>query len=225
MAHHDLVSIFGLIRPAPLDLSASLICKKYKLDYFLVTEYKNNVVLRCQCGRSESLELHPDDLQRAYRVHGLYACPVCLAELRNTKTTGDRFRVWLKQHSLLIAEGRHIHAPTHITKVFNHTSDKNQRVKRFIFSEYYSAELTSEDKILTKCEDPCCVNPLHLQCAASPATKLTPEIISEIFKCTQKKVSNLTIQQLILMRHKRSLSIRTILKVKKELSALNTTSA
>ena len=88
------------------------------------------------------------------------------------------------------------------------------RPRRFVYSKFYEVELSKQDKIMVTCGDPNCVNPHHLMRTKSPAAKVTPEIRQDVLSWTQKRLSSRMIQDLLEEKHKKSLSIRTISKIR-----------
>jgi hypothetical protein len=55
--------------------------------------------------------------------------------------------------------------------------------------------------------------------AASPATKVTPEMREDVRTWISRKIKNKTIQQLLKTKYNRDLSLRTITNIKKSVLA------
>lgn len=224
MTRQALVSVFGLLDPQGLGPKIDApVLSQYTLDSFYVTEHTDRIVCTCKCLRSEPVEINKTDLDKIYRINGTYACNICLREWRTARTTAEKLIVWLRQNKFEIQKDKHLYLSNQIFRLYDPDKKQMDRPRRFVYKTYYGAELTSEDNILTKCGNPLCVNPLHLMAAASPATKITPEIIQDVSHWAQKKTPNKTIQELIELKYKKSISLRSLINIKNSLRVSTTT--
>jgi hypothetical protein len=208
MRSTDLVAVFGLLEPRPVPEVQPLCGKIYNLDSFTVRVYGEAAQLTCKCGRYDSFYLHVLDLERSHPSIGLYACPICLNELRNARSHSDRVAVWLTQNRSTITKDQHLYLPK--CKVI-------MRPMRFVYTSFFKIQLSTKDKVLRTCSDSNCVNPYHLMVTASTATKLTPDMKQDVLLWLTKEIKPQTIQQLLEAKYNRSLSARTITNLRKSL--------
>lgn len=215
----NLVSVFGLLEPLPAKASNSVVQKIYTLDSFTVTVHEGVAALTCRCGRSDPYWLALADMERIHPASGLYACEICLNELRNARTPSDRVAVWFNQNRPFITKDQHLYLP----KAFQRLVDKKESVimrpRRFVYSKFFGSTLTQKDKILQTCGDPSCVNPLHMMICASAATKLTPDMKEDVKSWLLHNTSPQIIRQLLEIKYNRSLSLRTITNLRKSMLA------
>ncbi len=210
-----LISVFGLLVQTPALPPTKSISRVYTLDSFEVDEYQDTSVLTCKCARHEPILIATQDLERAHRVAGLYACPICLEELRGARSPSDKVAVWFKQNRHTLTPDQHVYLPCSFARLVDATDKTIMRPRRFVFSKYHDVMLSERDKILTTCGDTECVNPYHMMLAASPATKVTPEMREDVKTWISKRIKNKTIQQMLKTKYNRDLSLRTITNIKK----------
>jgi hypothetical protein len=96
----DLVAVFSLLEPAPVDALDPIVQKTYTLDSFTVSIHGGVASFECACRRSEPYLLAVADLDRIHPPSGHYACALCLNELRNARTTAERVAVWFLRTAL-----------------------------------------------------------------------------------------------------------------------------
>lgn len=215
----DLISIFGLLdscRPKPPEGSVS---SSYSLDSFLVDETPTVATLRCKCGRSAPLYVAVEDLRRAHRVQGLYACSLCLSELREARSPSDKVAVWFRQNRPSLTHEAHIYLPTSFARLMDATEKTVMRPRRFVYAKFNNVSLSDKDKILTTCGDVECVNPLHMMLAASPAAKVTPAMREDVKTWIAKHIPRSQIQDMIESKYNRRVSLRTITNIKNSVPA------
>jgi hypothetical protein len=214
-----LISVFGLLVQTPAKPPTRSISRVYTLDSFEVDEYDDISVLTCKCARHEPILIATDDLSRAHRVAGLFACPVCLEELKGARSPSDKVAVWFKQNRHTLTADQHVYLPCSFARLVDATDKTIMRPRRFVFAKFHNVMLSEQDKIMTTCGDTECVNPYHMMVAASPATKVTPEMREDVKTWISSKVKNKTIQQLLKTKYNRDLSLRTITNIKKSVLA------
>lgn len=214
MTDQTFLRIFGLLFPSDPGEPQGEILQTDFLDHFRVDTYENAQALSCKCGRFNVICLHPEDFKKIRPVSGLYACPVCLDEIKTARTDSDRVAIWFRQNKATLRPEPHVHIPEAFSRLMSSSDKILMRPRRFVYSKFYDVELARKDKILTTCGDPNCVNPYHLMRAKSPAAKVTPEIKEDVLAWTQKRLSNQMIRDLLEEKHKKSLSIRTISKIR-----------
>ena len=213
----DLVAVFGLLEPRPVPEIQPLCGKLYNLDSFTVRICGEAAQLTCKCGRYDSFYLHVSDLERSHSSIGLYACPLCLNELRNARSHSDKVAVWLTQNRPTITKDQHLYLPKCFSRLVDTKSKVIMRPMRFVYTSFFNTQLSTKDKVLRTCSDSDCVNPYHLMVTASTATKLTPDMKQDVLLWLAKKIKPQTIQQLLEAKYSRSLSARTITNLRKSL--------
>ena len=218
-----LPAIFGLLDPKPdtysplhdFDFENGLDLGSFK---YVIAE--NHVALKCQCGRHHEPYLIKRSLfDKIHPTQGRFACFECLSEQRNAKTIKDHLKMILTQNKLKIEEDTHIVLDFHSDKVYDPIKNQMVRVKRVVYELYYDVKLKTSDKVLVTCGNKNCVSPRHLLVASSPAVKVTPEIKSDIHAWALSKMTNNMIRTLVAEKYQRSISLRTIINVKKSLAA------
>lgn len=214
-----LVSVLGLLVQTPVDPPKGMVSKSYTLDSFRVEEYGSVASLTCKCGRHEAIHVAASDLERAHPVLGVYACPICLEELRAARSPSDKVGVWFKQNRLALTPDQHIYLPCSFARLVDSTDKTIMRPRRFVYAKFYNVTLSDADKILTTCGETECVNPYHMMLAASPATKVTPEMREDVKTWVARKIRNKTIQELLKTKYNKNLSLRTITNIKKSVLA------
>jgi hypothetical protein len=217
MSSTDLISVFGLLEPRPLKNYNQESQRSYTLDSFLVECHGGTSHLTCKCLRSKPYVLATEDLSRCHPPGGIYACSLCLSELRDARTPSDRIRVWLTQNRPSIANDQHLHLPKTFTRLVDTEDKVIMRPRRFVYAKFYDIALQQRDKVLCTCGDTLCVNPYHMMLAASPATKVTPEMKEDVQLWLSKNIKCSLIRQMLEVKYKRSLSLRTITNLKKSL--------
>lgn len=211
----DLVSVFGLLEPSPVKPPDPTVQKSYTLDSFAVTIHEETAVLTCRCCRSEPYWLALGDLDRIHPTTGVYACAICLNELRNAHTPSDRIAVWFSQNRPFITKDQHLYLPESFQRLVDTEESVIMRPRRFVYSKFFGVTLSQKDKILHTCNDPHCVNPLHMMVCASAATKLTPDMKKDAELWLSHNTSPQVIRQLLEIKYNRSLSLRTITNLRK----------
>ena len=187
-----------------------------ELGSFKYVTTENHVVLKCQCGRHHQPYLVKKSLfDRIHPTQGRYACSVCLTEQRNAKTIKDHLRMILIQNKHKIDENAHLILDFNSDKVYDPVKNQMVRIKRLVYELYHDTQLKTNDKVLVTCGNKNCVSPKHLLVTASPAVKVTPEIKTDIHAWASNKMSNNMIRTLIAQKYQRSISLRTIINVKK----------
>ena len=217
------VAVFGLIVRTPPDPPEGPVLKEYDLDSFRVVEQAKTATLHCKCRRSDPFTLSLADLSRIHPVRGFYACPTCLQELHSARTVAQKVAVWLRQNNPSITPLKHLFLPNNLTRFMDPESRLATRPRRFIYSSYYDVDLSSKENIISTCDEPHCVNPLHCQIANSPATKITSQMVEDTAKWIQRGISNKTLQELIEIKYRVSLSMRSINNIKRSAILLTET--
>lgn len=210
-----LVSILGLLVQTPVEPSDTPVSRVYTLDSFRVEEHGATSKLICKCGRYHALLVATTDLEKAHPVAGLYACPLCLEELRQARSPSDKIAVWFRQNKYAITPDQHVHLPCTFARLVDATDKTIMRPRRFVYAKFNNVTLSEKDKILTTCGDPDCVNPHHMLRAASPATKVTPAMLADVKTWISKRATNQMIQNLLAEKYNRKFSMRTITNIKK----------
>jgi hypothetical protein len=214
-----LVSVLGLLVQTPVKAPEGPVSKLYTLDSFQVVERGDVSSLDCKCGRHETIHVATSDLERSHPVLGVYACPICLEELRAARSPSDKVAVWFKQNRLALTPDQHIFLPCTFARLVDSTDKTIMRPRRFVYAKFHGVALSDADKILTTCGEAECVNPYHMMLAASPATKVTPEMREDVRTWVARKIRNKTIQELLKSKYNRDLSLRTITNIKKSVLA------
>lgn len=209
-----LISVFGLLSQTSVTKPNGPISNRYSLDSFFVEERGDAATLVCKCGRSQPFHLAVVDLERAHRVQGLYACPLCLEELKQARSPSDKVAVWFRQNRPCLTPDQHIYLPCSFARLIDATEKTVMRPRRFVFAKFNNLTLSDKDKILTTCGDAECVNPHHMMLAASPATKVTPAIREDVKTWIARHISRRRIQELVETKYNRKLSLRTITNIK-----------
>ncbi len=212
--NQTLIAVFGLLNQTPITPPTGPVSNQYSLDSLQVEERGDAATLVCKCGRSEPFHVAVADLQRAHRVQGLYACPLCLDELRQARSPSDKVAVWFRQNRSCLTPDQHIYLPCSFARLIDATEKTVMRPRRFVFAKFNNLTLSDKDKILTTCGDAECVNPHHMMLAASPATKVTPAIREDVKTWIAKHVPRQRIQELVETKYNRKLSLRTITNIK-----------
>jgi hypothetical protein len=215
----DLVTVFGLLEPAPVTQSDTEVQKTYSLDSFLVEVRGHAADLSCKCLRTPPYRLATADLGRLHPASGLFACPVCLNELRNARTPSDRIAVWFAQNRPSIAKDQHLYLPKTFQRLVDTDGSVVMRPRRFVYSKFFNIELQQRDKVLNTCGDPQCINPYHMMVAASSATKMTPDMKKDVQSWLTKNVSPRVIQQMLEIKYSHSFSLKTITNLRRSLPA------
>ena len=213
----DLVTVFGLLEPTPVKALGPVVQKTYTLDSFVVSDYGESASLTCKCCRSEPYLLASADLERIHPALGLFACTLCLNELRNARTPSDKIAVWFLQNRPSIAKDQHLYLPNSFQRLVDTEEGVIMRPRRFVYAKFFNVVLQQRDKVLNTCGDPQCVNPYHMMLAASTAAKMTPDMKKDVQSWFINKVTPRTIQQLLEIKYNRSFSLRTITNLKKSL--------
>ena len=210
-----LVSVFGLTVQTSVTEETFLGPPvTYELDSYEVKDYGVVSELTCSCSRTTPQIVASEDLLRAHRVTGFYACPTCQEEDKNAHSSSDHIAVWIAQNRTRINETEHLYLPS----VFKRLVDKEgtiMRPRRFIYSKFHGVKLSTKDKILNTCSDTQCINPYHMMHSLSPATKVTPQMKEDIHAWVHKKISNRLIQSLLTTKYHKQISLRTITNLKR----------
>jgi hypothetical protein len=214
-----LVSILGLLVQTAVEPAKGPVSRVYTLDSFRVEERGDASTLTCKCGRHEEILIATQDLERAHPVAGLYACPICLEELRAARSASDKVAVWFKQNRLALTPDQHVYLPCSFARLVDATDKTIMRPRRFVYTKFHNVVLSEKDKIMTTCGDAECVNPHHMMVAASPATKVTPEMREDVKTWISKNLKTRVIKQLLHAKYNKDLSIRTITNIKKSVLA------
>lgn len=210
-----LVSILGLLVQTPVEAPNTPVSRVYTLDSFRVEEHGAASKLICKCGRYHALLVATADLEKAHPVAGLYACPICLEELRQARSPSDKIAVWFRQNRYALTPDQHVYLPCTFARLVDATDKTIMRPRRFVFAKFNNVTLSEKDKILTTCGDPDCVNPHHMLRAASPATKVTPAMLADVKTWISKRATNQMIQKLLIEKYNRKFSMRTITNIKR----------
>lgn len=213
----DLVTVFGLLEPTPVKPLRPVVQRTYTLDSFIVHDDGDTAALNCKCCRSEPYLLASADLGRIHPALGLFACSICLNELRNARTPSDKIAVWFLQNRPSIAKDQHLYLPNTFQRLVDTEEGVIMRPRRFVYAKFFNVVLQQRDKVLNTCGDPQCVNPYHMMIAASTAAKMTPDMKKDVHSWFTNKVNPRTIQQLLEIKYNRSFSLRTITNLKKSL--------
>lgn len=217
MTDLELTAVFGLLEPTPVKPPDPAVHRTYTLDSFAVAVHAETAVLTCRCTRSEPYWLALEDLDRIHPASGLYACAICLNELRNARTPSDQIAVWFWQNRPAITKDQHLYLPQSFQRLVDTEENVIMRPRRFVYTKFFGVALTKKDKILQTCGDPQCVNPLHMMISASAAAKLTPDMKKDVQLWLLKQTHPRVIQQLLEIKYSRSLSLRTITNLRKSL--------
>lgn len=211
-----LFTVFGLLEPTPPKKPRGEPLKSFKLDSLRVSEYRSVLSCKCACGRSEPLLLAPDDFKKITRLNQLYACPLCIQEFKNAKTTKEKLEVWLRQNRQEIESQQHLYLPKHTKILFDTSSGTTIRTKRAVYQAFFDVPLAPDHFVLSKCNDEFCINPYHLMAARSPASKITPEMKQDVIVWSSTLGwSTLKIQHQIEQKYGRSVSKRSISSIKR----------
>lgn len=213
----ELAAVFGLLEPELVPRPKGQILKTYNLDSFTVEERIDGCVYTCKCLRSEPIFLSLSDSRKVRAPTGVYACPICLNELRNARTTSDRVAVWFTQNRPSLTKDQHLYLPVSLQRLVDSKEGVIMRPRRFVYAKFFNVALKQSDKVMTTCGDANCVNPYHLMIAASPATKVTPQMKEDVQLWLTKNISCRTIQELLQTKYSRSISLKTITNLKKSL--------
>lgn len=214
-----LSSVFGLL-DTTRDVSVPVLDKNFEfsnnLDLFRYGKTENYVVLVCRCGRQKEPYFIKHSLFGCiYPVQGSFACEFCLNDKRNAKTIKDYIQLALIQNAETIERGHHLLLDFKSDKIYDPFKKQMVRVRRIIYELYYKVSLESNKNVITACTNKNCLNPLHLLAAQSPAVKVTPEIKTDIHAWAAEKMPNKSIQELIQIKYQKTISLRTIINVKK----------
>lgn len=214
-----LPAIFGILDTEP-EISPTFLDLNFQegddLGSFKYVQTQNHIVLKCQCGRQTQPYLIKKTLfDRVYPTQGKFACAICLLEQRSAKTIKDHLKLVLAQNKDKIEKNAHLVLDFPSDKIYDPVKQQMVRIKRLVYELYYNVELDKNQKVLVTCGNKNCVSPEHLLVAASPATKVTPEMRNDIKTWASNKMSNTTIQNLVSQKYQRSISLRTIINVKK----------
>lgn len=215
----ELISIFGLLSQTQPNAPKGPVSNSYSLDSFYVEEIAGVATLRCKCNRSAPLCVIVDDLRKAHRVQGLYACALCLGELREARSPSDKVAVWFRQNRPSLSADKHVYLPCTFARLIDGTEKTIMRPRRFVYAKFNNVSLSDKDKILTTCGDAECVNPLHMMLAASPATKVTPAMREDVKTWIAKHIPRTQIQAMIENKYNRRVSLRTITNIKNSVPA------
>lgn len=214
-----LSSVFGLLE-AEKDVPVPVLDKNFEfsenLDLFRYGITKNYVALVCRCGRQkEPYYIKRSLFECIYPVQGSFACESCLSDKRNAKTIKDYIKLALIQNAETIEKGHHLLLDFKSDKVYDPFKKQMVRVRRIIYELYYNVSLESNRNVITACTNKNCLNPLHLLAAQSPAVKVTPDIQNDIHAWAADKMPNKSIQELVQIKYQKTISLRTIINVKK----------
>jgi|31_taG_2_1085359.scaffolds.fasta_scaffold01943_7 hypothetical protein len=211
-----LFTVFGLLEPTPPKSPRGEVQKTFKLDSLRVSEYRNVLACECACGRSEAILLAPQDYKKITRLNQLYACPLCIQEFKDAKTTKEKLEVWLTQNKREIEAQQHLYLPKHTKILFDTRSGTTIRTKRAVYQAFFEKPLAADHFVLSKCNDEFCINPYHLMLSRSPAGKITPEMKSDVVLWSSTLGwSTLKIQHQIQQKYGRSVSKRSISSIKR----------
>lgn len=215
-SENALFTVFGLLEPTPPKKPRGEPLKTFKLDSLHVSEYRQVLSCRCACSRSEPILLAPQDFKKITRLNQLYACPLCIQEFKDAKTTKEKLEVWLRQNKPEIESKRHLYLPKHTKILFDTSSGTTIRTKRAVYQAFFEAPLAPDHFVLSKCNDEFCINPYHLMVARSPAGKITPEMKHDVILWSSTLGwSVLQIQNQIKLKYGRSVSKRSISSIRR----------
>lgn len=214
-----LSSVFGLLEPQP-NLKIPILDPSFeysaRLDLFKYGKQDDYIALTCACNRQEYPYFLKQSLfDHIYPIQGQFACEHCLNDKRNAKTIKDHLRLALIQNAETIEQGHHLLLDFSSDKIYDPVKKQMVRVRRIIYELYYNTTLKSNKNVLTGCDNKNCLCPLHLIAANSPAVKVTPDMKTDIHAWAANKISNKMIQQLIQQKYQKTVSLRTIINVKK----------
>jgi hypothetical protein len=219
MRSADLAAVFGLLESDPIPKPTGATKTQYILDSLTVEEKTDGCVYTCKCQRSLPLYLSLKDSKRIRPPLGIFACSICLNELRNARGSSDQVAVWFAQNRLALTDNQHFYLPKPLQRLVDRTEGVIMRPRRFVYAKFYGVSLNKSDKILTTCGDVNCVNPYHLMIATSPATKITPQMKEDVRLWLAKSTNSKVIRELLQTKYNLSISLKTITNLKKSLLA------
>lgn len=214
-----LSSVFGLLdTETSTDVPTSTLdfSNAARLDLFKYVRTNNYIALKCSCNRqNEPYFIKQSLFDRIFPTQGQFACEICLNDKRNAKTIKDQIQLALIQNDELIQKGHHLLLDFPNDKIYDPVKQQMVRVRRIVYELYYNIKLESNKHVLTVCDNKNCLCPSHLLAALSPAVKVTPDMQSDIHAWSAKKLPNQTIKELIQQKYQKSVSLRTIINIKK----------
>jgi len=214
-----LSSIFGLLDVSDsTDVSTSDLdfSNASRLGFFKFIKTSNHIALKCSCNRQlEPYFIRQSLFDQIFPAQGQFACEFCLTDTRNATTIKDKIKLALLQNFELIEQGHHLILDYPSDKIYDPVKKQMVRVRRIVYELYYNTELDSNLNVLTVCENKNCMCPSHLLAARSPAVKVTPDMRSDIHAWASKKLPNKTIKTLLQQKYQKSVSLRTIISIKK----------
>lgn len=217
MSYHS--AVFGLLDIEP-STNASFGVPDFsnadQLDLLKYVNIGNQVAFKCSCNRQqEPYFLNQSLFDKIFPVQGKFACEICLLEAKNAKTIKDQIKLVLIQNAETIELSHHLILDYPTDKIYDPVRKQMVRIRRIVYELYYNVILKSNQKVLTVCDNSQCVCPSHLLAARSVALKVTPAMQTDIHEWASKNLTNKTIQDLIQRKYQKSISLRTIINIKK----------
>lgn len=186
---------------------------QYEFHNFTKTTWQglNAVKLECACGRAKPLWVPCCPRHRFISTtNRTIACPICLDEEFEATTLSQQIKAAINRRRATFLPDKDAHV--HISKVPTLCTIKgeSERPRRFVYQTFYGMELDQTDKVLSKCKEEGCMNPLHMYVSRSCAKKLYPEAEKELHAWFRYKFSTTLIERALYERFGVELSPRTI---------------
>lgn len=214
----DLTALFGILEPTkPLTTPACDPEASWIDGHWDVSTFEGCVLWSCRCKRSEPLLMSSDDLKTIHKPRGLFACRVCREEEASARGKSGKLWAWLERNRFILDKSQHLYLPNDHGYCTKSEEQKVIRTRRYVYERFWKTKLESNQCVQVKCLDKDCINPYHLWISHSSAQKVSTEIRALISYLIQQGVSTQTIQKILSEQHSKTLSVRSIQKIKTEL--------
>ena len=213
-----IAALLGLLQPTcppkPLKepLSTSVV------GHWNVADFGDVVQWTCRCGRSESITLTSRDSSHVVLpFDGVHACEICRTELQSASCKSQRLIAWLNMHRATLDRNACLEFPEDGGLYKASNEDHYSRTRRFIFTQFWRKEVKTEHCVRSLCSNAKCINPYHL-CLTTKNTTLPLTVLQAVETLIKQKISNETIKQLLHEKLSIELSVRSIARIKSDIT-------
>ena len=189
-----------------------------KAGNYRVYKFKHLTVYRCMCGRDvdtyvpRSTYLGSAIKSMAEKYHS--TCKICELDAKSAHTPTQQISAALRRAYTLVNTEDHLHFDKEPTRC----SIKGvcMRPRRAIYSNWFGETLGVRDFVKQMCDDPTCINPLHMEVSGSCRTKLGKRVRQEIRSWLALGHSPSTVVGLVELNYGIKVTKRTIQRIKKD---------
>lgn len=213
-----LAALLGLLEPEEPQAPKGEPVHRSVRGHWDVLDFGDTVTWACRCGRSKPITLSAKDSSKVFLpLDGIHACEVCRAELQEASCKSERLLAWLNMYRAVLDRRTCLEFPEDGGLYKGPNDERYSRTRRFIFTQFWRKPVDTEHCVRSVCSNAKCINPYHL-CLTSKDTKLPSSARKTVETLIQQKISNSTIRQLLREKLSIELSVRSIQRIKRDIT-------